>query len=830
MSRADRNSNGFGCKFGNNCTKFNPNNIDDASRLRRILVNLTDRELFSWELIPELFRLFKLEHNKIARISNYNQLTNEWKKHFKDYVIIRTSCNNGSLYKDAYDYYNTLNLQKNKIANYDNIKIDDNTFYYNYENKENFIEEDNSEPIKSYLSKMYADEVKNNLSAVRKVSNRDNVIDDDGAGTTTKSKYIVMRAKSSYEPVAFTFNEAQFENVTKRIRDGSLTSTCTTKDTKITATEPKANTNYLMNTTFDNKCKCGKYHINTEAHKLWNSAAAGSKPRYSVDGEWIKYRYTAEEEADNQRHFLASDSSGTKLNGQNTGKQPSGGVPNGSTPETQTGDVPNGSTPETQTGDVTTQISNSSASGAGPGMYGMPSSDGGKDLAVFVNAGGSSAIDTNINNGSNQIDDSTNADIVDGGIPTGENGTVSATVEPTIGLVGNYDNNSNAPGSAAVSQGNNVNNQNQNSTIPNAAAVSQNNGGGGGGGTSSASSHTTKTLTLADVDNAAGKNGKTIYGDDIGSLPKIEILPGFSEAGHKPPIFGVPLMYNPVCDPNGRIYAETTMMDLPIIYIEPGRGKLNNTVDDQETMEALQDAYKDPSGGGIQTARTSEDLRALSFENAFSEFMEYFQNICSIVYGNMGLGIFDWKDGVSSSGGALDTVKRLFLDRSLLFFADTATSVSDAFSNEFSDAPLTSSINNFGVLVRNLKMMTIQNAVDVAKDDLGDGIVGNFQSKGDTGKNRSNLVSILNDIVSKGATIFNGSQLLFPQVWNDSRHDRSYSLSFKFFSPYGNKEAIFQKVYLPVLALITLTLPRMDGISGYAQPFYVRTNAPGYSD
>ena len=104
MSRVDRNSGGFDCKYGNSCTKFNPNNIEEASRLRRLLLNLSERELFSWELIPELFRLFKLEHNKIAKVVSYDKLTNEWKKHFKDYIIMRTSCNNGSLYKSAYDY------------------------------------------------------------------------------------------------------------------------------------------------------------------------------------------------------------------------------------------------------------------------------------------------------------------------------------------------------------------------------------------------------------------------------------------------------------------------------------------------------------------------------------------------------------------------------------------------------------------------------------------------------------------------------------------------------------------------------------------------------
>ena len=78
------------------------------------------------------------------------------------------------------------------------------------------------------------------------------------------------------------------------------------------------------------------------------------------------------------------------------------------------------------------------------------------------------------------------------------------------------------------------------------------------------------------------------------------------------------------------------------------------------------------------------------------------------------------------------------------------------------------------------------------------------------------------------ARVVNGSQLLYPNIWTDSQFSRSYNLSFKFVSPYGDKESIFRYVYVPFISLLALALPRQDSTVGYGQPFYVKVNCPGW--
>jgi len=77
------------------------------------------------------------------------------------------------------------------------------------------------------------------------------------------------------------------------------------------------------------------------------------------------------------------------------------------------------------------------------------------------------------------------------------------------------------------------------------------------------------------------------------------------------------------------------------------------------------------------------------------------------------------------------------------------------------------------------------------------------------------------------SAIMKGAKMTFPKVFEDNNFTRSYSISFKFVSPYGDKFSIFNYVYLPVLSLLCFTLPRQLGINTYIAPFLVKMDYPG---
>jgi hypothetical protein len=73
-----------------------------------------------------------------------------------------------------------------------------------------------------------------------------------------------------------------------------------------------------------------------------------------------------------------------------------------------------------------------------------------------------------------------------------------------------------------------------------------------------------------------------------------------------------------------------------------------------------------------------------------------------------------------------------------------------------------------------------------------------------------------------------GLNPMFPEVWKDSSFSRSYTLNFKFHSPYGNSASVYQNVLLPFSMLLSLVMPVMANPGTYSEPFVFQLDCPGY--
>jgi hypothetical protein len=77
-------------------------------------------------------------------------------------------------------------------------------------------------------------------------------------------------------------------------------------------------------------------------------------------------------------------------------------------------------------------------------------------------------------------------------------------------------------------------------------------------------------------------------------------------------------------------------------------------------------------------------------------------------------------------------------------------------------------------------------------------------------------------------TIINGGNILFPEIWSDSSYKKSYSMTFKLTSPYGNIASIFWSIYVPLLHLIALSMPRQNSLQGYDSPYILKCFSKGW--
>jgi hypothetical protein len=318
--------------------------------------------------------------------------------------------------------------------------------------------------------------------------------------------------------------------------------------------------------------------------------------------------------------------------------------------------------------------------------------------------------------------------------------------------------------------------------------------------------------------NGENDGFKDVYGNTLSETAVSENpFINFTEKGKKANILGLPLNFCKTADPNGRVYKNTIMQDLPYVFIVPGKPRLNPKLVDSNDKKIKRgnlaeqlDSLSDPNKFAVKGARTENDLRFMGFKADYYDYHKYVQTMLSTLHSSMGLGgIFNYenefKPGVSNYG--------------LCFYADKSTSISESASNDYSESSLVQKANDISAANREFKTILGFNSKikDMESKSLDDMVDSLTSSNG-----------ILSRAFGAVGRILNGSQLLYPDIWTDSKFDRTYTINFKFFSPYGDKESIFKNVYVPFISLLALALPRQDSLLGYAQPFVMKMVCPGW--
>lgn len=196
---------------------------------------------------------------------------------------------------------------------------------------------------------------------------------------------------------------------------------------------------------------------------------------------------------------------------------------------------------------------------------------------------------------------------------------------------------------------------------------------------------------------------------------------------------------------------------------------------------------------------------------------------------------FNIKNFIPNYGTSIVKSKYLFLT----FVLERGISLSEDFSNSTTDHPVSEVL---GDLRENAMKKYKQNAITMNSTDVAMAVATGGSSLGSKAAGKASKVGIqMSDAVVNGvmANISGGlgnevsglmsgdARFAVPQMWDDSSFDRSISLSFSLFSPYGNKLSIFENIYVPYFFLLGLTLPRQVYSSSYAQPFVVRLFSRG---
>jgi hypothetical protein len=299
-------------------------------------------------------------------------------------------------------------------------------------------------------------------------------------------------------------------------------------------------------------------------------------------------------------------------------------------------------------------------------------------------------------------------------------------------------------------------------------------------------------------------------------------------------IFGKPLPMNPKADPNQRIYQRTTLRNNTILNMIPGvpysdkamLDRAEKIIDDHEERIKKVDAMKEGPDKEKQYVKVSQDtqamlikqkcdLRYLSFKPDTADYLRSFQ----IVANRVGSAIFGWEGGLPRyiSDLAGFNIPEAAVTGGFKVWVEKGTSISESVDNSFTTSVLESTVQGMTGAMKQLRFAT-------------GGLFGSYNKDAA----QTEVVSDNKDLQSVGqmssaiSASYGGSSFQFPQVFDNSHFARNYDVSFKFVSPYGDDRSVFYHVITPFLFLLTLALPKQDGVSALNTPYLIQVDAPGF--
>lgn len=315
--------------------------------------------------------------------------------------------------------------------------------------------------------------------------------------------------------------------------------------------------------------------------------------------------------------------------------------------------------------------------------------------------------------------------------------------------------------------------------------------------------------------------------------------PGFGS------IFGKPMSFNKRCDPGQRIFQDTMLKNNSIIRITPGLYDFDkNKVDRADKI--LEEHRKEEAklmanpGKGIETelarlnAKTQSilvsqgiDMRYLTFKPDFTGFLRSYQLLLNKASTSLfsksaiGANTFSFINSIGKEAMIARGSSQSAKYRGFNLWVEKSTSVSESVSNSFTSSVFEGLVGKVSRWSREIQALT--------GESTGANITGSTKVDVETGNGMyHDQMSRIGKMFNSAGSALTGAKVILPQIWDDSKFDRSYNVSFRFVSPYGDDRSVYLNVIVPFLFILTLALPRQDGPSGMQYPYLAQMDCPGY--
>ncbi len=335
-------------------------------------------------------------------------------------------------------------------------------------------------------------------------------------------------------------------------------------------------------------------------------------------------------------------------------------------------------------------------------------------------------------------------------------------------------------------------------------------------------------------------------------------------------IFGLPYQFPASVDPRmdgvskffGRMFAENIMASAPIITFLPGTPQyLANNSKPKKVNASLallnNNGYFNKINGKSLKKPKFSDLRLYEFSNNYSEYIKYVNVLCrtGAIYLNLGdtklgdtkLRDFNWKDYnpykntktksitvksqkkkgklkfTKNTGAKASTLANAAKNKSFVqFYIDADVSASDSFGNQTSTSMMKGLLDTGSETMKEIAFMAnsglggealsgfVADSAEAMTAGIEQILGGNTISNG------------LSRIINLGTETLRGNNIIMPDVYQSSSYMKNYTIRVHLKSPYGTKLGYYLNIFVPLMHILALALPRQASANSYSAPFIVK--------
>lgn len=161
------------------------------------------------------------------------------------------------------------------------------------------------------------------------------------------------------------------------------------------------------------------------------------------------------------------------------------------------------------------------------------------------------------------------------------------------------------------------------------------------------------------------------------------------------------------------------------------------------------------------------------------------------------------------------------------FYVDSSSGLSESAENSTAESKFEGMLQSGSDLSKEIQFVANSGGLDAKEfsNSLGEGI--DVMKEMLVGEDYKGMGGIISRITSGLSNVVKGDTMIFPEVYQNSKYNKNYSIIVDLRTPYGNKFSYFINILVPLFHILALTVPKQSTANTYSSPFLVKAYYPG---